>query len=42
MDDDYIWDHCIHGEPNDTWCQECVDEYQSDFDPTEDTDEDKQ
>ena len=27
MDDDYIWDHCIHGEPNDTDCPYCMDEH---------------
>lgn len=27
MDDDYIWDHCEHGEPNDSDCPHCMDEY---------------
>lgn len=26
MDDDYIWEHCIHDEHLDCWCLECVDE----------------
>ena len=26
MDDNYIWDHCEHGEPNDSDCQACMDE----------------
>ena len=36
MDDDYIWDHCIHGEHLECWCQECADD-QDELEYVEDT-----
>ena len=38
MDDDYIWDHCEHGEPNDSDCPDCMDEYSDHDGPGTDAD----